>query len=594
MATANGEAQMSEIIARVERGRIRVKSPYEARTIAGMIPGGLWDKGAKEWHYPSSPTTAHAIFEKYTEGGFEIKCDREFVEIGARAADQIDARAFKTMTELPEPPGKIGPAWLHQKQAHAFQSRLDGSLAGVGMGGGKTKIAIGLLEEWRASHVLICCPKSVVDVWPKEFAKHSEADWKITFGAVISTRTGRPKKTTSVKDRAEQIATDIELFDANPADGIAVVVNYEAMWQGALGELLLSREWDAVILDESHRIKAPGGAASKYVARLRDKAKRRVCLTGTPQPHSPLDIYAQARFIDPGVFGTNFARFRNRYAIMKEIRAAGGRFVKVIDKDAGDNGYQRLDELADKIASFSFIIEQDELDEYLGLPEAIDLDRHCTLSPKSQKVYDEVWNELAVTLDEGTVTASNVLTRLLRVQQITSGHLPTDDEGEGSTVVEVGREKATLLADILEDIPNDEPIVIFARFTHDLDVIRKIVEDKERSRDGRRYGELSGRSKDGMTAEATMRDDIDVLGVQLQAGGVGIDLTRASHAIYFSMGFNLGDYLQSRKRVHRPGQKRMTRYMHLIAKGTVDELVYAALAERKEVVDYVTKEVKAR
>ena len=102
-----------------------------------------------------------------------------------------------------------------------------------------------------------------------------------------------------------------------------------------------------------------------------------------------------------------------------------------------------------------------------------------------------------------------------------------------------------------------------------------------------RYGELSGRSRDGMTDHATMSEHIDVLGVQLKAGGVGVDLTRASHAIYFSLDFSLGDYQQSRKRVHRPGQHKRVVYTHLLAAGTVDEAIYGALSRRETVVNAV-------
>ena len=84
-----------------------------------------------------------------------------------------------------------------------------------------------------------------------------------------------------------------------------------------------------------------------------------------------------------------------------------------------------------------------------------------------------------------------------------------------------------------------------------------------------------------------MSPDVDVLGVQLQAGGVGVDLTRASHAIYFSLSFALADYLQSRKRLHRPGQAHRIVYTHLLAADTVDQTIYGALRRREDTVNAV-------
>jgi SNF2 family DNA or RNA helicase len=84
-----------------------------------------------------------------------------------------------------------------------------------------------------------------------------------------------------------------------------------------------------------------------------------------------------------------------------------------------------------------------------------------------------------------------------------------------------------------------------------------------------------------------MSPDVDVVGVQVQSGGVGIDLTRAAYAVLYSVGFSLGDYEQLLKRVHRPGQERATTYIHLLAEDTVDEKVYQALAEKRKVVEFV-------
>jgi SNF2 family DNA or RNA helicase len=83
-----------------------------------------------------------------------------------------------------------------------------------------------------------------------------------------------------------------------------------------------------------------------------------------------------------------------------------------------------------------------------------------------------------------------------------------------------------------------------------------------------------------------------VLAVQIDSGGVGVDLTRARYAIYYSLGFSLGSYEQSLARIHRPGQTRPVEYIHLVAEGTVDEKVMAALARRADVVNTVLHEMK--
>lgn len=608
---------MSEgsITASVSGDKIVVRSnynAYQAVTAANdgrFINAGIFSKPSKTWRFPALPSTAHEIFVRHTDVGYDVECDRAFVELCAKHADAIAARVHKNADELPEIPGDwcscdarqpgddekgenpfycvncnrpLG-SWAHQKQAFHWAIDQTGAGLSVGMGGGKSKLGVAILERREAKRVLILCPNNVVPVWPKEFAKHGSQPWRVWAGEVIG-RSGKPKKKPSTAERA----TAIDDFLSRSHGAAAVVVNYEAAWQGKLGEALLSRRWDAIVLDESHRIKAPGGAASKFCARLREVTDFRLALTGTLQPHSPLDVYAQARFLDPGVFGTNFSKFRNRYAIMREIyNAAQGRHVPVVD------GFQREDELAQKIGELFYVISQEELDEALGLAVPTEYDRPVQISDKARKTYNDVWNQFVVDFgDQGEVFADNALTRILRVQQITSGHVGAKDDFDETHVVEIDDAKAKALASVLEDMPqhNGEvaPVVVFCRFKHDLKKIREVALAA-----GRRYGELSGDDKGGMKDDATMRDDVDVLGVQMQAGGVGIDLTRAAHCVFYSIGHSLGDYLQARKRVHRPGQTRHVTIVHLVATDTIDEMVYAALTQRKAVVDAVLAAAKA-
>jgi hypothetical protein len=108
---------------------------------------------------------------------------------------------------------------------------------------------------------------------------------------------------------------------------------------------------------------------------------------------------------------------------------------------------------------------------------------------------------------------------------------------------------------------------------------------------GRGYSEVSGREK---TLAAWQAGDTTILGVQIQSGGTGLDLFKACYCAYYSLGFSLGEYEQSLARLHRPGQTRCVRYYHLVAKGTVDEAVYAALRERRNVVEAVLSRLSPR
>ncbi len=170
--------------------------------------------------------------------------------------------------------------------------------------------------------------------------------------------------------------------------------------------------------------------------------------------------------------------------------------------------------------------------------------------------------------------------KLLRLQQICSGFIETDDE----VLHQIGTEKRDVLADLLADL--NEPAVAFCVFHQQLDMIRGAAEDL-----GRRPGEISGRHKD-LTPNATMPEDIDILAVQIRSGGVGIDLTRSRIGVYVAPCYSLGDYDQSLSRLNRPGQTRPCVYYHLVGIDTVDVAIYRALEKKRDVIEAVMSYLK--
>ncbi|MBE0656622.1 MAG: DEAD/DEAH box helicase, partial [Bryobacteraceae bacterium] len=122
------------------------------------------------------------------------------------------------------------------------------------------------------------------------------------------------------------------------------------------------------------------------------------------------------------------------------------------------------------------------------------------------------------------------------------------------------------------------------RFHKDLEAVNRVADET-----GRRSLELSGRADELQLWQA---GGAPVLAVQIDSGGVGVDLTRARYAIYYSLGFSLGSYEQSLARIHRPGQTRPVTYIHLLAEGTVDQKVMTALARRSDVVNSVLQQMK--
>lgn len=436
--------------------------------------------------------------------------------------------------------------WPHQLEGVRRIQRQASLMLAFEMGCGKTRTAIEGMRACDARSVLVLCPKKVISVWPDEIEKWAQGCYEV---APLTSGTAKRKASAVPTCGAPHV----------------VVVNYDSAWRGELGKALLARDWDMVIADESHRAKSSTTQIGKWIAKL--KAHRRVALTGTPMPHSPLDVFGQWKFLDPSVFGKSWTAFKARYAVQRPLPNSRAQMIV---------GYQNIDDLERRIAPQIMRVTADEV---LELPETLDVWRWVDLEPKARKLYDQLERESIADLGDDALVADNVLVKLLRLQQVCSGAVTT----EGGDTVEVSTAKRDALAELLDDIPAHEPVVVFGQFKADIAAVRA-------ASGARRYFELSGAANELRNWQDD--DSGAVIGVQIQAGGIGVDMTRARYCVYMSTGFNMGAYLQSRARVHRPGQERKVVYYHFGAARTVDAHVAKALKKREDLVTCVLERVR--
>ncbi|HYF72541.1 MAG TPA: DEAD/DEAH box helicase, partial [Nocardioides sp.] len=597
----SGRVPVAEIRA---DGKIWVTAPYEFKDTLKAIGGGkpVKDRGTWSWVYAASPAAAAAIVHALSAA--EAQISEKVTTLAEQQANLAVARlVLDQNAPLPvfdtHPLIKSGfTLWDHQIRAVEFASTTLASLLAIPMGGGKTLSTIATVNRTGAKRVMIVCPNKVRGVWPREVRKFSRKSWHIVDGFRESKRARAGRVSLSLTDRLHQAEETLECNCG--ADVHAVVVNYEAFANDPWNGWIPARKLDLMVYDEIHRLKSYrlktktgkrsiSGALAQFV----NYSERRIGLTGTPMPQTPLDLYGIFRALDPGIFGGSWTLFRSRYAIPNPNLPE-----MVI-------GYQNVEELAEKFFSITYRPEID-----LKLPAVTDVTRECELEPKAQKVYDsldkELWADLSSFTGKGvpdlnaldaladaeleeferddstTVTPANIMVKLLRLQQLTGGTVIDDEDNR----IRVSSAKAELLEEVLDEVGcvagqehEPEPVVVFCRFRSDLDAVREIAE-----RNRLRYAEVSGRHHDGLTRDSEMTPDADVVGVQIQSGGTGVDLTRARVGIWYSLGYSLSDYDQARKRLDRPGQTRPVVFVHLLAKGTADYDVYGALEDRRSVI----------
>ena len=178
-------------------------------------------------------------------------------------------------------------------------------------------------------------------------------------------------------------------------------------------------------------------------------------------------------------------------------------------------------------------------------------------------------------LQEDEITAANVLTRLLRLSQLTGGFLRGD---ETDRVERVSSAKLDALSDIVDSAAQEGgKLVIIARFLPEIDAITNMLERKSIG-----YSLITGAVKDRDEQVRRFQEDADtnVFVGQIATAGLGITLTAADKMVFYSLDYSMSNFEQTKARIHRVGQRNLCTYIYLVAENTVDAKVLKALREK--------------
>ena len=430
------------------------------------------------------------------------------------------------------------------------------------MGTGKSKVLVDnmsmLYDKGKIDGALIVAPKGVYTNWlsqeiPTHLVRH------IKPKMVLWTAT-----TSKAKDKEYQ-----QLFKPD-LDLHILIMNVEAFSTKKGVEFaykFLRTHKTLMTIDESTTIKNPSAKRTKSILMLGKHAKYRRILTGSPVTKSPLDLYSQCAFLNENLLdhGSYYA-FRNRYARMVD-RNFGGRRVQIVAS------YQRLDELEDILKAFSYRVQKVDC---LDLPKKIFINRTVELTKEQNEAYATMKSAALAQLKGKMATAPHVLTQLMRLHQITCGHLKSDD----GQITNFKHNRIEELIDVIDEM--EGKVIIWANYVHDIEQITKELE-KEYGEGCvvQYYGKVS--SEDRQTAIKEFQDpnsNVKYFIGNTQTGGYGITLTAASNVIYYSNSYDLEKRLQSEDRAHRIGQHKPVTYVDLIAEKTVDEKIIKALRKK--------------
>lgn len=335
------------------------------------------------------------------------------------------------------------------------------------------------------------------------------------------------------------------------------------------------------VVDEATCIKNHKAKRSQALYEWTDKALMRRILTGLPNPQSPMDFWGQHLALRKGLLGpTTFTAFRGRYAVMQDFSYGPRKFKKIV-------GFQRLEELNQKVKAFASIRTKDEC---LDLPEKIYKRHAVDLTDQQLTLLRELKLTHQAEIEDGTITATTAMSLMVKMHQIICGQIKTDD----GDYVTVANNRGEAMMDILEE--HTGKAIIWAGYRQTLqDALHMIQAEYGTTVAAGYYGGVDMDERpDIIRRFQDPEDDLRFLIANPQTAGYGLTLTTADLAIYYSNSYNLELRLQSEDRIHRIGQKRRPVYVDIFAPDTVDEKIMTALRSKRDVAELVMRgEVRA-
>lgn len=420
-----------------------------------------------------------------------------------------------------------------------------------------------LLSRGEVKRVLVIAPKRVTEsVWPAEVEK-----WDHLRHLRVSVVLGTEKK------RKAALLAKADIFAINCENVSWLIAHYGGAFP-----------FDMLIVDESSKFKNPKSARFRALRMVLPKIKRVVILTGSPRPHSYLDLWSQLYLLDRGTrLGKKYTEYRDRFF---EAGARKGDVIfdynlksdkREVAEILGDDIYEKT--ISEKIGDICISMRTRD---YIDLPPRFDRNAEVVLPAEILRQYREFETSRVLELAESgeEITALNSSAIVMKLMQFANGAVYT----EADKYVEVHNEKLEAIAELIEMATS--PVLVFYAFRHDLDRLTRFLKVfKPRLLKG--------------NADITdwNRGKVNVMLAHPASAGHGLNLQDGGYNLMWfgcPVPRSLELYEQGVARVDRMGQQFSVINQRLICRGTVDEEAFAGLDEKADLQDWFMQSIRAK
>ena len=472
------------------------------------------------------------LLDSLAQDGVTIDADKTYTQLVERISRSNDA-------EIKIPKTVNADLRSYQKEGYLWMSRLAlwgaGALLADDMGLGKTLQAITLLLSRAAKGPqLVVVPTSVSLNWYNEIDR---------FAPSLRVR----QLNAPSEDRKEIIGKAKE-FDI-------VITTYGLLSNEE--ELLVSRTWVTIVLDEAHTIKNRETKMSQSAMKL--KADFRLLLTGTPLQNHVSELWNLMQFANPGLLGS-----------YQDFTA---RFLLPIERDHNKERQRLL-----KRIITPFLLRRTKSEVLSELPEKTEITLKVDLSPDEWAFYDNIRQKALAEMENSTTTAVQALAEITRLRQAACNVRLVEDG------LDIPSSKMDSFLELVGELhANHHRALVFSQFTSHLALVRERLD-----REGIHYLYLDGSTpaKERIRlVEEFQQGDMPLFLISLKAGGLGLNLTAADYVVHLDPWWNPAIEEQASDRAYRIGQHKPVTVYRLISTGTIEEKIIDLHATKRNMAD---------
>lgn len=453
----------------------------------------------------------------------------------AQAEDKFIGPGRKSsMYEVPNPEGF---KYCFEVPTSFLLLRHDGYIFATG-NTGKTRVEVEDFADRRRKKggcALVIATKSLLEsAWKQDFRKFAP-DMKVSVAYAAN--------------RDAAFAADADVY----------VTNHDAAKWLATKPKSFFAKFDTIVIDESPAYKHHTSQRSKAIAKIVKYFEYRRLMTGTPTSNGICDIWHQVFLLDGGQrLGKSFFQFRSAACVPEQVGLSAN-MVKWTDRPGIEQTVSAI--IAD-------ITIRHKFEDCVDIPPNHQYAVTFALSKKHYAQYNDMQDFQILQLKKTTVSAVNGAVVAGKLLQIASGAVYNDD-GDYSLI---DSDRYELVMDLVEERRHS---IVFFTWEHQRDELIKIATKR-----GVPHAVFDGSTPDKERTKIVQdyqAGKYQVLFAHPQSAGHGLTLTRGTATIWASPTYNLEHFLQGLKRVHRIGQTEKTETIVVVAEGTVDEKVWAAL-----------------